>query len=381
MAGNEDRGGIQELIALIKDTSIPIICMCNDRNAQKMRSLVNYCFDLRFQRPRVEQIKGAMMSVCFKEKLKLAPGVLDEIIASTNHDIRQTLNILSMLNAKKDDAGTQTAEDQRKMSIHERSDLFFHDYSLGPLFVQENYLKVSPRGDKNMAIFRAAEAADCLSQGDLIERRIRSNMAWSLLPTQAIFSSVLPGYFMQGFFTGQIEFPGWLGKNSKRNKRMRLAQEINDHIRISASASREAGPWDVVRKVFSAEDQRKMSIHERSDLFFHDYSLGPLFVQENYLKVSPRGDKNMAIFRAAEAADCLSQGDLIERRIRSNMAWSLLPTQAIFSSVLPGYFMQGFFTGQIEFPGWLGKNSKRNKRMRLAQDNSADSTFVILLRK
>ena len=57
MAGNEDRGGMQELINLIKSTKIPIICMCNDRNSQKVRSLANYCFDLRFQRPRVDQIK------------------------------------------------------------------------------------------------------------------------------------------------------------------------------------------------------------------------------------------------------------------------------------------------------------------------------------
>ncbi|KAJ2943983.1 hypothetical protein O0L34_g8306 [Tuta absoluta] len=57
MAGNEDRGGLQELIALIKSTAVPIICMCNDRNSPKMRTLVNYCYDLRFNRPRVEQIK------------------------------------------------------------------------------------------------------------------------------------------------------------------------------------------------------------------------------------------------------------------------------------------------------------------------------------
>ena len=47
----------QELISLIKSSKIPVICMCNDRNSPKMRSLANYCFDLRFQRPRVEQIK------------------------------------------------------------------------------------------------------------------------------------------------------------------------------------------------------------------------------------------------------------------------------------------------------------------------------------
>lgn len=45
------------MISLIRNTKIPIICMCNDRNHMKIRSLANYCFDLRFQRPRVEQIK------------------------------------------------------------------------------------------------------------------------------------------------------------------------------------------------------------------------------------------------------------------------------------------------------------------------------------
>ena len=34
MAGNEDRGGVAELIALIKTSRIPIICICNDRLAE-----------------------------------------------------------------------------------------------------------------------------------------------------------------------------------------------------------------------------------------------------------------------------------------------------------------------------------------------------------
>ena len=61
----------QELIGLIKNTKIPVICMCNDRNSQKIRSLANYCFDLRFQRPRVEQIKVSVVRynwvIYFKE--------------------------------------------------------------------------------------------------------------------------------------------------------------------------------------------------------------------------------------------------------------------------------------------------------------------------
>lgn len=56
MAGNEDRGGIQELIQLIKNSRIPVICMCNDRHHPKIRSLTNYCFDLQFSRPNAKQI-------------------------------------------------------------------------------------------------------------------------------------------------------------------------------------------------------------------------------------------------------------------------------------------------------------------------------------
>jgi len=89
MAGNEDRGGMQELIGLIKSSKIPIICICNDRQHQKVRSLANYCYDLKFSKPRVEQIRGAMMSICFKEGLKIKPEALDEIILGSNQDIRQ----------------------------------------------------------------------------------------------------------------------------------------------------------------------------------------------------------------------------------------------------------------------------------------------------
>lgn len=74
MAGNEDRGGIAELIQLIKASKVPVICICNDRNHQKIRALANHCFDLRFQRPRVEQIKVSVTyasgSLCEALKLK-----------------------------------------------------------------------------------------------------------------------------------------------------------------------------------------------------------------------------------------------------------------------------------------------------------------------
>lgn len=170
MAGNEDRGGMQELISLIKDSSIPIICMCNDRNHQKMRSLINYCYDLRFSRPRLEQIRGAMLSICFKEKFKLTSSAIDEIISATNNDIRQTINHLTLMSVNNSITISQTnqatakkdmklgpwdvvrkvfsAEEHKTMSFADKADLFFNDYSMGPLFVQQNYLSVAPKVPK-----------------------------------------------------------------------------------------------------------------------------------------------------------------------------------------------------------------------------------------
>jgi len=50
MSGS-DRGGIAAIIQVIKDTWTPIICICNDWYNQKLRSLGNYCFDVKFMKP------------------------------------------------------------------------------------------------------------------------------------------------------------------------------------------------------------------------------------------------------------------------------------------------------------------------------------------
>jgi replication factor C subunit 1 len=51
-----DRGGIADLIASIKASHIPIICICNDRYSQKLKSLINYCLPLPFRKPTKQQV-------------------------------------------------------------------------------------------------------------------------------------------------------------------------------------------------------------------------------------------------------------------------------------------------------------------------------------
>jgi replication factor C subunit 1 len=46
-----DRGGISSIIQMIKQTKIPIICICNDRHSQSIRTLAGYCYDIKFHKP------------------------------------------------------------------------------------------------------------------------------------------------------------------------------------------------------------------------------------------------------------------------------------------------------------------------------------------
>ncbi|MPC79608.1 Replication factor C subunit 1 [Portunus trituberculatus] len=53
-----------------------------------------------------------------------------------------------------------------------------------------------------------------------------------------MFSSVIPGEYMSGHLAAQIDFPAWFGKNSRRNKLDRLAQELQMHMRLRISGSK-----------------------------------------------------------------------------------------------------------------------------------------------
>ena len=108
-----------------------------------------------------------IQSICFKEKLKLPFDSVQRLISSTDMDIRQIINQLelikesapgggSLFNPKKDlrygpwDVCRKvfSASEHRGMSFQDKSNLFFQDYSFGPLFVQENYLKWTPKSAK-----------------------------------------------------------------------------------------------------------------------------------------------------------------------------------------------------------------------------------------
>ena len=273
VAGNEDRGGIQELIVLIKRSRIPIICICNDRQHKKIRSLANYCYDLRFHRPTVQQIRASMLSILHRENISnIKQENLDEIILSCNQDIRQTIHSLNLWTIRGNPNEKQAAKmieknvnnnpfelcrlsfssEFRSKSLTEKSEVFFYDYQLMPLLIQENYLNCQPHLSSSTTSSKRqindlehlsliSSAADSISLGDVCSQMIFSrNESWSLLPYQGIFSTVAPCSYVRGHLRGPVAFSSFFGQRSRTNKNERLLNEIEKHICLKiASANKQ----------------------------------------------------------------------------------------------------------------------------------------------
>ncbi|KAF9684818.1 hypothetical protein SADUNF_Sadunf04G0158200 [Salix dunnii] len=155
-----DRGGVADLIASIKISKIPIICICNDRYSQKLKSLVNYCLLLSFRKPTKQQMSKRLIQVANAEGLKVNEIALEELAERVNGDMRMALNQLqymslsmSVINyddvrqrlqesAKDEDISPFTAVDKLfgfsggKLRMDERIGLSMSDPDLVPLLIQ-----------------------------------------------------------------------------------------------------------------------------------------------------------------------------------------------------------------------------------------------------
>lgn len=70
-----DRGGVADLIASIKISKIPIICICNDRYSQKLKSLVNHCLLLNYRKPTKQQVHFIYIHKHVSVKYYLYPAI------------------------------------------------------------------------------------------------------------------------------------------------------------------------------------------------------------------------------------------------------------------------------------------------------------------
>ena len=271
MSGNEDRGGISAIIDIIKKTKIPIICIANDRQSPKLKSLANYCYDLKFVHPDKRAISIRLGEICKKEGINYEINALEYLCEICGNDIRQIINFVELWTRKnksikfKDLAGNNNQKLQGKDEIvmlknfdaarellnsksHNKSfkyllDLYFIDYDLIPLLIQENYLSTFQSSNAYGDLENISLSSDLISCSDVIDKKIRTQMDWRLLSDRGLLGCCTICKLNKGFVPFP-KFPEALGKISSLNKIKREIIELKEcfHSKSSEEIRRDVLP-------------------------------------------------------------------------------------------------------------------------------------------
>jgi len=110
-------------------------------------------------------------------------------------------------------------------------------------------------------------------------------------------------------------------------------------------------------------DKKYPKFSQKLDLFFIDHDWIPLLVQESYLNSMEKRDSLEDIEAMANASEFISLGDTINRSIRVNQDWGLLPQLGTCGALAPCLILKGKSL-YPRFPEWLGKNSTQRKSNR-----------------
>ena len=223
-SGN-DYGFIASLVECIKETRIPIICICDNRYDQTIKPILNYCFDVKMTKPSFKEVYVLLYNVVINEKIKIKESEIKELYDQSNGDIRFILNTLQMgiRNSKKNVQSTNIFETTGKiLSMDETLDTKYETYwlsnDLHPLMIQENYINNTLNvSDQIRKLDNLSYSAQTLSDMDLFEAQV--NMTnWEFEPYVALNCIKAASKCNKKYM---VKFPQILGRISTMNKNKR----------------------------------------------------------------------------------------------------------------------------------------------------------------
>jgi len=189
--GNKDRGGLQELMRLIKEAAWPMILVANNASTKKLRPLKKLALMVELSRLDNFAISVLLKKICQKENLTIADDAVEALAVKAKGDMRAAINDLQVLASsnskitKQDVACLQAREREETMqdALHRifktKSALNAFDY-VGTdmdeifLWIDEN-LPHEYRGQE------LAAAYEILSKADVLRGRIRRQQHWRFL--------------------------------------------------------------------------------------------------------------------------------------------------------------------------------------------------------
>ena len=148
-------------IEFIKTSSVPIICICNNKYDKHVKPIIGHCVEIPMYKPYFNEIAH----------LNHNQKMLRQLYDSSNGDIRYILNILQLGIIETKDMNNsnifQTTELLFSKKSPEEKDIIYWANDLHPAMIQENYISND--------FEKLADAANYLSVSDLFDQKIQES--------------------------------------------------------------------------------------------------------------------------------------------------------------------------------------------------------------
>lgn len=243
--GLSERGGCGELATMLGRAAMPVICITNTL-PPKLSTLQKACLVIKFHRPMKSTIATWLSGVAKSEGIQRSKAELEAACEANGNDIRALLNRMDFerRNVSQAPAPTSQANKDPQLDLFAATtrllgrpapwtameDLVYVDHGMVPLMVQEAYIAAS------RSIEEAVDAAEAISRGDMVNKRLWSTQDWSLLP-HSVATTITAARSRTGSIPFQI-FPRVLGQMSKCSKHRRWMVEIGQARRLSGQTER-----------------------------------------------------------------------------------------------------------------------------------------------
>jgi len=193
-----DRGGLTELLSLIKSTTYPIIITANDIWNRKFSTLRRKSEIVQLKEINYQIIKDVMIQILKKENLFINNNILTSLAIRAKGDLRAALNDLQAASRMRDPSKMTFDEREKEIDIFNALRLIFKGKTTNDVLkvfdsvnmnIDEIILWVEQNIPTEYNGKELARAYDLLSKVDLFKGRIYKQQYWRFLVYENIFLS------------------------------------------------------------------------------------------------------------------------------------------------------------------------------------------------
>jgi replication factor C large subunit len=186
--GRSDFGGVEALINILKEPTVPIILAANSETSNKMKTIKKVVKSLKFRPIPPRLLRVYLENILQKEGAKLSLGTITKIIANSRGDIRSMLNSMQALVTG---FNPPTEKEFEELDIEQGVNAFFKANSIQEARNVIYSLQIDPR-EKINAFYSSIITSNLLaeemirmlqiiSEADLLYGRIIKTQDWRLL--------------------------------------------------------------------------------------------------------------------------------------------------------------------------------------------------------